>query len=112
MQNYSDGRIEEARSSLRAIKEVEGLSTENLKSIEIITEAIEILFLFSEENSMNTLNATKALLDKLTPEKLPQPDDQTADEFMFRVFEEFNRVIIYGSLPNVVVCAVKRTSNQ
>jgi tetratricopeptide (TPR) repeat protein len=88
MDSYRERKFEDARRGLETISQVEGLSPGQKKSIDIITESLEIMFLFTEKRLEETIRNTDVFLVKRTPEDLPEPDDQAADEFMFRVVNE------------------------
>jgi hypothetical protein len=85
---YMERKLDDARKGLASIAQIEGLSSEQNKKIGIILEAMEIMFLFTETRINETLKSTDAFLEKWCPPGLPEPDDQTADEFMFRVINE------------------------
>jgi hypothetical protein len=88
VENFKRNELSQARKGLETVQQVKGLTEENKKSIEVITEAMEILFLFTEKRAAETLRSTEAFLKKWSPKELPEPDDQTADEYMFKMFEE------------------------
>ncbi len=88
MKSYKECRFEEARQGLVSIAKIEGVNSEQKKAIEIILEALEIMLLFTEKSIKKTLKNTADFLEKWTPADLPEPDNQTADEFLSPVASE------------------------
>jgi hypothetical protein len=87
-ESYNERKLDDARKGLASIAQIEGLSQGQKKKIGIIRETMEIMFLYTETKINETLKNTGAFLQRCCPPGLPEPDDQTADEFMFRVINE------------------------
>jgi tetratricopeptide (TPR) repeat protein len=90
MKNYKEGKIEDARQGLANIKQVKEVSSGQKKAIEIILESMEIMLLFTEKRIDETLKNTNVFLGNCTPSGLPEPDDETADEFLSYVASEYD----------------------
>jgi tetratricopeptide (TPR) repeat protein len=88
MESYRERRFEEAQKGLKSISQVEGLTAGQKKAIDVIIGSMEIMFLFTERRIDETLKNTAVFLEKWTPKGIPGPDEQTADEFLFRVVNE------------------------
>jgi tetratricopeptide (TPR) repeat protein len=86
-ENFSKRNFDEARKGLETIRQVKGLTSEQKKSIEVIEESMEILFLYTEKRNEKTLENIKVFLTKWAPKGLPEADDHTADEYLFPVID-------------------------
>ena len=87
MTAYRERDFVTARENLRAIQ-TQQLSEERQETVTTISEAIEILLLHTENKVRDTFNQTETFLTQRLPAILPIPDDQAADEYIFKSFEE------------------------
>ncbi|MEO1264041.1 MAG: hypothetical protein AAFZ15_34870, partial [Bacteroidota bacterium] len=87
MDSYQERDFVAVRENLRAIQ-TQDLEEERKKMVSVITEAVEILLLHTENRTDATFNSTGAFVKQHLPEHFPEPDDQAAEEYMFRNFNE------------------------
>ncbi len=86
---FNNRNFDEVKKELDTLGPIKkDLTPEQKKSIDVITESMEILILFTEKRIKQTLQKTIAFLEKWAPKELPDPDDHTADEYLFQVFEQ------------------------
>lgn len=90
---YQDGNLVEAREGLNLIRQLKELSPEDKRLIDLTTDAFEIAIRYQEGRFAETRQIIEAFLARWVPEKLPQPDEHTADEMIFHIIDQEELII-------------------
>jgi tetratricopeptide (TPR) repeat protein len=86
------GRLDAARDEIARVRALEGLDAAQRKKIGLTCDVYDLLVLFHRGQHPETLAATTAFLKRWVPADLPEPDEHTADEYLFPAVER-------GALP-------------
>lgn len=86
--HYTDRNFNEAWQALEAVQQVGGLNEEQARSLAAIIGAVEVMLLDAENKHNQAAASASTFLEKWTPSDIPQPDDHTAEEFLFPVVQE------------------------
>lgn len=77
------GRLDAARDEIARVRKFEDIDAEQKKAVALTCDVYDLLVLFHRGQHPETLAATTAFLARWVPPGLPEPDEHTADEYLF-----------------------------
>lgn len=77
------GKLDAARDEIARVRGFKDIGNEQLKAVGLTCDVYDLLVLFHRGQHAETLAATTAFLARWLPPGLPEPDEHTADEYLF-----------------------------
>jgi tetratricopeptide (TPR) repeat protein len=77
------GKLDAARDEIARVRTFKDLGAEQQKAVALTCDVYDLLVLFHRGQHPETLAATTAFLARWMPPGLPEPDEHTADEYLF-----------------------------
>jgi tetratricopeptide (TPR) repeat protein len=77
------GKLDAARDEIARVRGFEDLGAEQQKAVTLTCDVYDLLVLFHRGQHPETLAATTSFLARWMPPGLPEPDEHTADEYLF-----------------------------
>lgn len=88
LRDLAAGKIAEARQGLAHVREVPGLDAARKKGAEVSCAVYELLILHREGEHPRVIEGVEKFLAAWLPKGLPEPDEHTADEYLFPAIEK------------------------
>jgi tetratricopeptide (TPR) repeat protein len=77
------GKLDAARDEIARVRGFKDIGDEQQKAVTLTCDVYDLLVLFHRGQHPETLAATTAFLARWIPPGLPEPDEHTADEYLF-----------------------------
>ncbi|MEP7121863.1 MAG: hypothetical protein ABJE95_13165 [Byssovorax sp.] len=77
------GKLDAARDEIARVRGFKDLAAEQQKAVTLTCDVYDLLVLFHRGQHPETLAATTSFLARWMPPGLPEPDEHTADEYLF-----------------------------